>query len=50
MGAENPRLLADGLLLLIEGTFICGQIFTEEGPAGSVGEIADRLIEASLRR
>jgi AcrR family transcriptional regulator len=50
MGAENPRLLADGLLLLIEGTFICGQIFTEEGPEGSVGEIADRLIEASLRR
>jgi AcrR family transcriptional regulator len=50
MGAESPRVLADGLLLLIEGTFICGQLFAEEGPAGSAVEIADRLIEASLRR
>jgi AcrR family transcriptional regulator len=50
MGAANPRVLADGLLLLLEGTFICGQLFTEEGPAASAAETADRLIEASLRR
>jgi AcrR family transcriptional regulator len=49
MGAEDPRVLADGLLLLIEGTFICGQLFAGDGPAGSAAETADRLIEASLK-
>ncbi|MDZ5449769.1 MULTISPECIES: TetR/AcrR family transcriptional regulator [Labrys] len=49
MGARNPGLLADGLLLLIEGAFVSGQIFHEGGPAGSVAVIADLLIEASLK-
>ncbi len=49
MGARNPSLLADGLLLLIEGTFISGQIFHENGPAASVAAIADLLIDASLK-
>jgi AcrR family transcriptional regulator len=48
MGAKDPGLLADGLLLLIEGTFVSGQIFHEGGPAGSVARVADMLIEASL--
>jgi len=50
MGAASPALLADGLVLLIEGAFISGQIFHEGGPAGSVAAIADMLIEASLKR
>lgn len=49
MGARDPALLADGLLLLIEGAFVSGQIFHEGGPAGSVAAIADLLIEASLK-
>ncbi|PRH87913.1 TetR family transcriptional regulator [Labrys okinawensis] len=49
MGARDSGLLADGLLLLIEGAFVSGQIFHEGGPAGSVAVIADMLIEASLK-
>jgi AcrR family transcriptional regulator len=49
MAARDPGLLADGLLLLIEGAFISGQIFYEKGPAGSVAAVADMLIAASLR-
>lgn len=48
MGARNPALLGDGLLLLVEGCFVSGQLFGSGGPAGAVAEIADRLIEASL--
>jgi AcrR family transcriptional regulator len=36
MGAKKPEVLGDGLLLLIEGTFISGQIFHGPGPACSV--------------
>jgi AcrR family transcriptional regulator len=50
MGAADPRVLADGLLLLLEGTFLSGQIFGPGGPAAAAAEIADRLIEASRRR
>jgi AcrR family transcriptional regulator len=46
MGAAEPEVLGDGLLLLIEGTFVSGQIFGERSPAGSVAVIADKLIAA----
>jgi len=49
MGADEPGLLGDGLLLLIEGAFLAGQLFGPSGPAGSVAAIADRLIQASLK-
>jgi len=49
MGAKRPGLLADGLLLLIEGAFVSGQLFRGDGPAASVSAIADMLIEASLK-
>ena len=44
MGAAEPERLGDGLLLLIEGAFVSGQLFGEKGPARSVAEIADKLI------
>ena len=50
MGAAEPVILADGLLLLIEGAFASSQIFGTGGPAGSVAAAADALIEASLRK
>ncbi|MBO1076450.1 TetR/AcrR family transcriptional regulator [Roseomonas marmotae] len=46
MGADET--LGDGLLLLIEGAFVSGQLFGEGGPAESVAENADRLIGAWL--
>ena len=48
MGAADPDTLGDGLLLLIEGAYISGQLFGPGGPAASVAENADRLIAASL--
>jgi AcrR family transcriptional regulator len=50
MGAADPDTLGDGLLLLIEGAYISGQLFGPGGPAASVAQNADRLIEASLPR
>ena len=49
MGATDPDTLGDGLLLLIEGAYISGQLFGPGGPAASVAKNADRLIAASLR-
>ncbi|GLQ90674.1 TetR/AcrR family transcriptional regulator [Dyella flagellata] len=48
MGARDPDELADGLLLLLEGTYVSGQAFGEGGPAHVLGVIARRLIEASM--
>jgi AcrR family transcriptional regulator len=50
MGAKQPRLLADGLALLLEGAFASSQLFRGDGPARVVAKVADQLIEASLRR
>lgn len=48
MGARDPDELADGLLLLIEGSYVSGQTFGEGGPARVLGAMARRLIDASL--
>jgi AcrR family transcriptional regulator len=50
MGARHPDVLGDGLLLLIEGAYISGQLFGLGGPAQSVAANADLLIEASLKK
>ena len=50
MGARQPRLLADGLALLLEGAFASSQLFRSDGPAGALASVADQLIEASLGR
>jgi AcrR family transcriptional regulator len=50
MGATDPAALGDGLLLLIEGVYVSGQIFGDGGPAASVAENADRLISAWMPR
>jgi AcrR family transcriptional regulator len=46
MGAVEPEALGDGLLLLIEGAFVSGQLFGQDSPARSVADIADKLIAA----
>jgi len=48
MGAKDPAILADGLMLLLEGAFVSCQIFGEGGPARYLPEVAKRLIDASL--
>jgi AcrR family transcriptional regulator len=50
MGAADPDTLGDGLLLLIEGAYISGQLFGPGGPAASVAANAGRLISASLSK
>lgn len=50
MGARRPEVLADGLLLLIEGIFVTGQLFGEGGPAKHAVAIAEAMIEAGRAR
>ena len=47
MKAKRPAALADGLLLLIEGIFVTGQLFGDRGPAMHAAEIAETMIDAS---
>jgi AcrR family transcriptional regulator len=49
MGACDPEVLGDGLLLLLEGAFMSGQIFGDNGPTLRLRETASLLIEASLK-
>ena len=49
MGTEDADTLGDGLLLLIEGAYVSGQLFGPGGPAASVADNANRLIAASLK-
>jgi AcrR family transcriptional regulator len=50
MGAAQPEVLGDGLLLLLEGAYASGQLFGPGGPARSIAIVADRLIDASIRK
>jgi AcrR family transcriptional regulator len=50
MKAKRPEVLADGLLLLIEGIFVTGQLFGDRGPAMHAAEIAEMMIEAGRTR
>ena len=49
MGAKDADLLGDGLLLLLEGAFVSGQLFHEGGPSGNVARAAALLIDAGTR-
>lgn len=49
MGATQPRLLGDGLALLLEGAFASRQLFRTAGPADALARVVDQLIEASLK-
>lgn len=49
MGAKDPATLADGLLLLLEGTYASGQLFGRQGPARSLVTVAEQLIDAACR-
>lgn len=46
MGARKPEQLGDALLLLLEGCFLTGQLFGEDGPAGAAKKAAATLIDA----
>lgn len=50
MGARDPNLLGDGLLLLLEGCYVSGQLFGDNGPAGQIAAVAELLIDAACRR
>ncbi|NHO32332.1 TetR/AcrR family transcriptional regulator [Acetobacter fallax] len=46
MEAGAPDLLADGLILLMEGAYASGQVFASPGPAAQVGILARCLLDA----
>jgi AcrR family transcriptional regulator len=50
MGARDPAMLADALLLLIEGAYASGQLFGPDGPARILVEAADALVDAYRAR
>jgi len=47
MGARDPDMLGDGLLLLIEGTYASAQLFEGDGPAVHLVAAGMALIEAA---
>jgi len=49
MDAKKPKMLADGLMLLMEGVFVSGQLFGEDGPAGAAAKTAETLIDAHVK-
>lgn len=50
IGARQPKLLADQLVLLFEGAYVSAQVFGKKGPAAAVAAAADALIAAQLDR
>jgi len=49
LGVREPEVLGDGLLLLVEGAYVSGQLFGEGGPARSIAIAAGLMIDASLK-
>jgi AcrR family transcriptional regulator len=49
MGAAEPNDLGDGLLLLIEGALVTGQIFGKGGPSTVIAKAAEALIDTHLK-
>lgn len=49
MGAREPEVLADGLMLLMEGAYATGQLFGAGGPAQHLTRAAEALIESQVR-
>jgi AcrR family transcriptional regulator len=45
MGAREPKLLADGLTMLLEGAYVSRQLFGPDGPAKSLDRLTNRLID-----
>ncbi len=50
MGATDAEALGDGLLLLIEGGYVSGQLFGAAGPARSIARVGFLLIDAACER
>lgn len=50
IGVDEPEVLADGLVLLIEGAIATHHIFGREGPARSLTVTCDALIDQHLTR
>lgn len=48
LGAKDPDMLGDALLLLIEGSYASAQLFDGDGPALHLVEAGKALIEAAL--
>ena len=49
MGATQPRLLGDGLALLLEGASASCQLFRSAGPADALARVVEQLIDAATK-
>lgn len=50
IGADDPQLLADQLVLLIDGAFADSQALGKDGPAASLARAGAAIAEAGVRR
>lgn len=50
MNARKPDQLADGLMLLMEGCLVTGQMFDADGPADAAKKAAAALIDAYVEK
>lgn len=48
LGTRDPELLADGLVLIIEGAMASHHVFGSQGPSAAMTAAADALLEAAL--
>ena len=44
---DDPDLLTDGLILLMEGIYVGGQVFLSPGPAAQAGKLARLLLDSA---
>jgi AcrR family transcriptional regulator len=42
---SDPKLLADGLMMLLEGAYVSRQLFGDNGPSTALVQVAERLID-----
>lgn len=50
LDVTEPKLLGDGLTMLLEGAYVSRQIFGAKGPAQSLSRLAERMIDQWPRR
>jgi AcrR family transcriptional regulator len=49
LGVRDPEMLADGLVLIVEGAMASHHVFGSQGPSAAMTAAADALVEGALK-